>query len=149
MQTLLINKKAKFNFKLLEKYEAGISLFGFEVKSLREKKGNLDGAHVVIRGGEAYLLNFSLPAYQPKNAPKDYDPERTRKLLLNKKEIAELAGKESKKGLTIVPIRVYNKGNKIKIEIAVAQGKKTRDKREEIKKKDTQRDIERTLKRKY
>lgn len=147
MASLVENKKARFDLEILEDYEAGIELFGFEVKSLRNKRGNLSGSHVTIRGGEAYLLNFNIPPYQPKNSPKDYDPERTRRLLLSKKEILALAEKEGQKGLTVVPLSVYNKGKLIKVKIGVARGKKKRDKRETLKKKQAEREIKRDLKR--
>src|SRR3989338_3617892 len=129
---LIQNKKAGFNYEFLEKLNAGIELFGFEVKSIRAKQGSLEGAYVIVRGKEAFLLNAYIPAYQPKNAPKGYDERRNRKLLLTKKEIYTLAASESKKGLTIVPVSVYNKGRKIKMEIAIARGKKKFDKREAI-----------------
>lgn len=144
---LVENKKVRLNYEILETYPAGIELFGFEVKSLRNGEGSLDGAHVTVRGGEAYLLNATIPAYQQKNAPKDYDPTRNRKLLLSKKELNHLSGLESKKGLTIVPISVYNKGKFLKVDIAVVRGKKKFDKRETLKLRDAKRDIERTLKR--
>src|SRR3990167_2483625 len=111
---LIENRKAKFNYEFLEKLDAGIELFGFEVKSLRAKLGSLEGAYVIVRGNEAFLVNVYIPAYQTKNAPKGYDERRNRKLLLTKKEIHDLAAAEAKKGLTIVPISVYNKGRKIK-----------------------------------
>ena len=106
---------------------------------------SLEGAFVIVRGGEAYLINANVPSYQPKNAPKDYDPLRNRKLLLTKKEISTLSGSE-KINLTIVPISVYNKGRKIKVEIALVKGKKKYDKRESIKKRDTDREIRREYK---
>lgn len=140
------NRKARFDYEILEKYEAGIELLGQEVKSVRGGKMSLEGAFAIVRGGECFLINANIPPYQPKNAPKDYDPLRNRKLLLTKKEIAELAGNEKNKSLTIVPISVYNKGRKIKVEIALVKGKKKHDKRETIKKRDTERDIRRTLK---
>lgn len=143
---LVENKKVRLNYEILETYPAGIELFGFEVKSLRNGEGSLDGAHVTVRGGEAYLLNATIPAYQQKNAPKDYDPTRNRKLLLSKKELNHLSGLESKKSLTIVPISVYNKGKFLKVDIAVVRGKKKFDKRETLKLRDAKRDIERTLK---
>lgn len=149
MPTLVRNKKAGFNFELLEKLEAGIELRGFEVKSLKLGRGSLEGAHVVVRGEEAFLLNAHIPPYQQGNTPKEYDPHRTRKLLLTKKELGFLAGKEEQKGLTIVPISLYTKGRKIKLEVAIARGKKKYDKRETIKKKDTQRDIEREIKQRF
>ncbi len=146
MATYIQNKKARFNYEILDKFEAGISLLGNEVKSIKSKHGSLDGAHIIVRGKEVFLVGANIPPYQPANAPKDYSPERPRKLLLTKKEISTLAGVESKKGLTIVPISVYNKGNKLKLEFGVARGKKKYDKRETIKKRDTERDIGRSLK---
>ncbi len=143
---LVENRKARFNYELKELFEAGIELLGHEVKSLRKKQGSLDGAYVIVRGGEPFLVNSYIPPYQPKNTPPGYDERRVRKLLLTKKEIAELAVAESKKGLTIVPVLVYNKGRKIKVELAVARGKKKYDKREAIKKRDTEREMRRTLK---
>ncbi len=119
---------------------------GLEVKALRKHDGSLEGSHVIIRGGEAYLLGMDIPPYQPHNSPADYDRRRNRKLLLTKKEIATLANFENKKGLTIVPLSVYNKGRRIKIEIASVRGKKKYDKRETIKKRDAEREIRRTLK---
>jgi SsrA-binding protein len=107
---------------------------------------SLEGAFIIIRGGEAFLINANIPPFQPKNAPKDYDPLRNRKLLLTKKEIAELAGSEKNKSLTIVPISVYNKNRKIKVEIALVKGKKKFDKRETLKKRDTDREIRREIK---
>ncbi|PIQ69169.1 MAG: SsrA-binding protein [Candidatus Taylorbacteria bacterium CG11_big_fil_rev_8_21_14_0_20_46_11] len=143
---LIENKKAHFNYEFLEKLEVGIELFGFEVKSLRSKLGSLEGGHVVIRGMEAFLINTYIPAFQPKNAPQGFDERRPRKLLLTKKELQELVKIEAKKGLTIVPISVYNKGRKIKVSIAIARGKKKFDKRETLKKRDADRDIQREMK---
>jgi len=140
------NRKARFDYEILEKYEAGIELLGTEVKSIRSGKMSLEGAFVIVRGGEAFLINANIPPYQPKNTSKDYDPLRNRKLLLTKKEIDELVGSEKNKSLTIVPISVYTKGRKIKIEIALVKGKKKHDKRESIKKRETEREIRRTLK---
>ena len=143
---LVTNKKARFNYDILETFEAGVELFGFEVKSLRRKQGSLEGAHVTVRGGEVYLLGATIPPYQPANTPEGYDPVRNRRLLLTKKEIGKLSGLENQKGLTIVPLSVYNKGRKLKVELAVARGKKKHDKREVIKKREAKRKIERTLK---
>ena len=140
------NRKARFDYEILEKYEAGIELLGTEVKSVRGGQMSLEGAFVIVRGGEAFLINSNIPPYQVKNAPKDYDPLRNRKILLTKKEISDLAGSEKNKSLTIVPISVYNKGRKIKIEIAEVKGKKKRDKRETIKKRETDREIRREYK---
>lgn len=146
MPTLLENKKVRFDYEILETFEGGLELRGFEVKSLREKRGSIKEAYVIIRGGEIYLVGAHIPAYQPKNAPEGYDTYRNRKILLTKKEIKKLIGKEKMKGLTIVPISMYTKGRRIKIKIAVAKGKKKYDKREKIKKRDTERDLRRTLK---
>ncbi|OGI85516.1 SsrA-binding protein [Candidatus Nomurabacteria bacterium RIFCSPLOWO2_01_FULL_41_12] len=140
------NRKAKFNYEILEKYEAGIELLGVEVKSVRGGQMSLEGAFVIVRGGEAFLINSNIPPYQVKNTPLDYDPLRNRKLLLTKKEIAELTGSEKNKSLTIVPISVYNKNRKIKVEIALVKGKKKFDKRETIKKRDTDRELRREYK---
>lgn len=148
MDRLLENKKAFLNYEIGDKYEAGIELFGFEVKSLKSKLGSLEGAYVIIRGGEAYVINFFIPPFQEKNAPKDYDPRRNRRLLLTKKEIKHLSSSERNNTLTIIPIIVYNKGGKIKIEIAEAKGKKKYDKKETLKKKDVDRQIRSDLRNK-
>ena len=144
--SLVQNKKAHFNYEILERYDAGIELFGPEVKALRDSHGSLEGAHVIVRGGEAYLIGMTIPPYQPGNTPKDYDPMRNRRLLLTKEQIAELSAKESAKGLTIVPISVYNKGRNLKVELAVVRGKKAYDKREVIKKREASRDVLRDIK---
>ncbi|MDE2400003.1 MAG: SsrA-binding protein SmpB [Patescibacteria group bacterium] len=136
------NRKARFNYEILEKYESGIELLGTEVKSVRSGQMSLDGSFVIVRGGEVFLINANIPPYQIKNAPKDYDPLRNRKLLLTKKEIKELTGSE-KTNLTIVPLSVYNKARKIKVSIALVKGKKKFDKRETLKKRDTDREIRR------
>ena len=141
------NRKARFNYEILEKYEAGIELLGTEVKSVRAGQISLEGAFVIVRGGETFLINANIPPFQPKNAPKDYDPLHNRKLLLTKAEIVELAGSEKNKSLTIVPISVYNKGRKIKVEIAIVKGKKKFDKRKALEKRETDRSIRRTMKR--
>lgn len=146
MTTYVNNKKAGFDYEILEKYEAGISLLGTEVKSVRKGQGKLDGAFVIIRGGEAFLVGASIPAFQKKNAPADYEPERPRKLLFRAKELAELHTQSEQKGLTIVPIRLYNSGQHLKLEIAVARGKKKYDKRETIKERETKRTLGRILK---
>ena len=148
MTTLIAYKKAGLKFERLEEMEAGIELFGHEVKSIREKLGQLDGSHVVVRGGEAYLMGATIPAYQPGNTPLSYDPERTRRLLLKKSEIAQLADAEAKKGLTVVPIELYNKNNLIKVRVAIVRGKGKSDKREDLKRKDAKREAARVLKRK-
>jgi SsrA-binding protein len=139
------NRKARFDYEILEKYEAGIKLLGPEVKSVRGGRMSLEGSFVIVRGGEAFLINANIPAYQKKNTSKDYDPLRNRKLLLTKNEIKKLANSEKNKSLTIVPISLYNKNNKIKIEIALVKGKRKYDKRETIKKRDTDREMRRKM----
>jgi len=146
MSNLIEHKKAHFDYEILETYEAGIQLFGTEVKSLRDRKGKLEGAHVTVRGGEAFLLNAEIPPYQAANAPGDYDSKRNRRLLLTKKELAELAVAEDKQGLTIIPLSMYNKGRVVKLKIGVARGKKKGDKRETLKKREALRDIARAVK---
>jgi len=144
--SLIFNKKVSFDYEIMEKFEAGIELLGLEVKSVKEKHGHLDGARVIVRGGEAFLVGASIPAFQPQNAHAGYDSDRNRRLLLTKKELHDLAQIEGKKGLTIVPISMYNKSKKIKVEIAIVRGKKKYDKRETIKKRDTERDMARDIK---
>lgn len=145
MASLITNKRARFDYEILETFEAGLSLLGTEVKSLRHSQGKLEGSHVVVRGDEAFLVGASIPAFQKANT-KDYDPERVRKLLLTTKEIAHLESKSEAQGLTIVPIQLYNKNRKLKLEIGIARGKKKTDKRESIKARDTKRDIDREVK---
>ena len=139
------NRKARFDYEILKKFTAGLELFGLEVKSVREGKINLRGAFVGVRGGEAFLIGADIPPYQPRNAPVEYDATRPRKLLLTQNELKELEDAEQTKGLTIVPLSVYNKGRFLKADIAIARGKKQFDKRESIKKRDVERDLKRTL----
>ncbi len=139
------NRRALFDYEILEKISAGLELLGTEVKSIKEGKMSLRGAFVSIRGSEAFLVNADIPPYQPKNAPSDYDAQAPRKLLLSRKEIAGLRDVEATKGLTIVPLSVYNKGRFLKVDIAIARGKKKFDKRQAIKKRDIERDLKRTL----
>lgn len=140
------NKKARFDFEMLETFSAGVALFGHEAKSVRAGKTSLLGARVVVRGGEAFLLGASISPYQEKNTPTSYDPERSRRLLLSKKEIGILAGAEGQRGLTIIPIKWYNKNSFLKLEIAIARHKKKHDKRSTLKERDAKRHIDRTLK---
>ena len=140
------NRKMRFDYETLEKYEAGIELLGSEVKSVRGGHMSLEGSFAIVRGGEVFLINANIPPYQMKNTPVDYDPLRNRKLLLTKKEIGELSASGKNKSLTIVTISVYNKNRKIKIEIALVKGKKKHDKRETIKKRETDIEIRREYK---
>jgi len=146
MKILSENKKAYFNYEILEKFEAGISLIGQEVKSLKTRGVNLAGNYVVIKNNEAFWIGAKISPYQPKNAPSDYNPERSRKLLLKKSEIKYLIGKTKEKSLTLIPLMVYTEKGKIKLEFGLVKGKKKFDKRELIKKRETEREIQRELK---
>ena len=141
------NSKVRFDYEIVEHFTAGLALTGSEVKSIRQGKISLAGAFVAVRGNEAYLVSANIEPYQPKNILGEYDPMRPRKLLISKKELEILINAEESKGLTIVPISVYNKGRFIKIEVGIGRGKKKFDKRQAIKKRDIERDIKRTLKR--
>jgi len=146
MPVLAINRKAKFDYQILDKYEAGLVLSGLEVKSIKNGKMSLKGSYVTInKNEEVFLINAQITPFQIKNAPKDYQPDRTRKLLLHKKEIKNLIGKIKQKGLTLVPLRVYTKHRKLKLEFGLGQGKKKTDKRESIKRREDERKIGRAL----
>jgi len=139
------NKKAGFDYEILERFEAGVVLFGQEVKSIRTGHINLSGTFVTVRGGEAFLLGVKIPPYQPNNAGADYNEERDRKLLLNKKEIDYLAGKSKEQGFSLIPLKVYDNSGRIKLEFGLAKGKKKYNKKEKIKNRDIQRDTNREL----
>ncbi len=151
MKILSQNKKAYFDYHILEEIEAGMVLSGQKVKSIKMGQMSLKGAYISLkkRPGlllpEPYLIGIKIPPYQPKNAPQDYDPEKPIKLLLNKKEINYLIGKTREKGLTIIPLKVYLKNVRIKIAIGLAKGKRKKDKRETIKKRDSEKEIRRAL----
>ncbi len=147
MAIFLDNRKAHFNYSIEDTFEAGIELLGFEVKSIKKGQGNLNSAFCIVRGGEAYIIGLHVPPYQPNNTDTTYDPDRTRKLLLSKKEIKKLADKDDIKGLTLVPLSMYSKGPYIKVSVAVARGKKVFDKRETIKNRDLDREMAREYKR--
>ena len=146
MSIITINRKAKYDYNILETFEAGLLLKGYEVKSIKTGRISLQGSFVIIKDEEAFLTNADIPPYQPKNMPADYNPTQTRKLLLHKSEIKSLIGKTKQKGLTLVPLRVYTKGGKIKLGFGLAKGKKKTDKREKIKKRETEIEIRRKLK---
>lgn len=133
------NRVARYNYEILEKFEAGIDLLGPEVKSVREGQVSLNEAFVHIRDGQMFLVNAHIHPYQ--NSSETISPTRSRKLLLRKKEILALANKIAQNSLTLVPLAMYNKGNLFKVEIALARGKKQWDKREAIKKRDLEREI--------
>lgn len=146
MATYIDNRKAHFNYSVEETFEAGIELMGHEVKSIKGGQGTMSSAFCIVRGGEAYILNLHIPPYQPHNVDPAYDPDRTRRLLLSKKEIKRLADKDDTKGLTLIPLSLYSKGRYIKVSVAVARGKKVFDKRETIKKRESDREISREYK---
>ena len=146
MPTLATNPRAKFDYRILETFEAGLVLAGQEVKSIKKSRMSLKGAYVTIKDHEAWLINAFVPPYQPKNAPDNYEPDRSRKLLLSKKEIRSLIGKIKQKGLTLVPLRVYTKHSLIKLEFGLGQGKRKTDKREKIKEREAKRKMSRALK---
>jgi len=135
------NKRAYFDYNILETCEAGIVLRGFEVKSVKLGHISLKGSYVTIKSNEAFLLNAHISAYQPKNMPQNYDPTRTRKLLLKRSETKILIGKIASQGLTVVPLSVYTKRGKIKVQIGLVKSKTKRDKRETIKKRIAQREM--------
>lgn len=134
------NRQAKQQYQILDTIRAGISLLGTEVKSIRSGKGSLIGAQILLNGTQIILKGANIPAHQEKNAPTDYDPKRNRNILLTKKELEKLHLQTEAKGLFIIPFSVYNSGSKIKIDIAIAKKKNARDKREEIKKRDLERE---------
>lgn len=144
MEPYAFNKKATFNYEILETFTAGIALSGYEAKSIKLGRFDLTGSHAIIRGNEAYLVGATIHPFQAKNAPTDYDPTRTRKLLLKRDEIAHLIGKLHE-GLTLVPLKSYNKRGFVKIELGLGRGKKTHDKRETIKKREVEREIRRNI----
>ncbi len=146
MPIIAVNKYAKFSYDLLENFEAGIVLSGQETKSVKMGQINLKGSYVSVKNGEIYLINAHISPYKHAGKLPDYDPVSPRKLLLRKKEIRYLIGKIQEKGLTLVPIKVYTEHNRVKLEIALAKGKKLIDKRETIKKREQDRNIRRMLK---
>ncbi|OHA46615.1 MAG: SsrA-binding protein [Candidatus Terrybacteria bacterium RIFCSPLOWO2_01_FULL_44_24] len=145
MTTLAENKRAGFDYEILEKMEAGIVLNGQETKSIRAGQASLGGAFVTVKNNELWLTNMNVAPWQPKNISHNYDEARPRKLLMHKNEIASLIGKIKTRGLTALPLRLYTHHGKIKVEIGVVKYRKKHDKRELIKKRDAQRDIARTL----
>ncbi len=142
---ITVNRKARHEYSIIQTYEAGIVLQGTEVKSLRMAKTNLVDSYANIKDGEAWLVGAHISVYD-QGSINNHEPTRTRKLLLNKSEIRKLIGKVKEKGLTLIPLRLYFKNGKVKVELALAKGKKTYDKREAIAKKDFQRDQERKIK---
>jgi SsrA-binding protein len=151
MPILATNKRANFDYEILDKYEAGIVLLGHEVKAVRAGNVSLAGSYVTLQAGfsgssEAYLINAHISLYKQASNIINYEPTRSRKLLLNKNEIERLLGKKQEKGLTLVPLNIYTKNSFLKLQLGVARGKKKYDKRDDIKKKDLDRDRRRLLK---
>src|SRR5947208_10524703 len=136
------NRRARHRFELLDTFECGIELLGTEVKALREGNAQLGDAYAVIEGGEVWLRNAYIPPYAPA-ADQNHDPERPRKLLLHRYEIERLIGRTERRGLTLIPTRVYFKGPRAKVELALARGKEQRDRRREIRDRDIRREVER------
>ncbi len=153
MPTLAVNKRAHFDYEISDKYEAGLVLSGQEVKSAKTGHISLKGSFVTVKGNELFLTNANIPFYKHAGEMKNYDPTRSRKLLLKKSEIKSLIGKSRAEGLTLVPLRVYTKkrpaspaGGLVKLEFGVGKGKKEFDKREKIAKRESERRMEREIK---
>ena len=144
-KTIAENRRARHEYQLLDRYEAGIVLTGTEVKSLRDGGATLQQAYADVRGGEVWLIGAHIAEYGQGNV-NNHEPDRDRKLLLHRKEIASLSGKVRERGLTLVPTRLYFKDGKVKVEVALARGKEQRDKRRDLAKRDAARQIERELK---
>lgn len=144
-KNITVNRKASHEYHILQTFEAGIALVGTEVKSLRQGKANLIDGYAKVENGEVWLVSVHISEYTQGNI-NNHDPRRDRKLLLNKNEIRKLIGKTKEKGLTLIPLRLYFKNGKVKVELALAKGKKVYDKRRDIAKKDFQREQERRIK---
>jgi SsrA-binding protein len=140
------NRKARRDYEILESFEAGMALKGTEVKSLREGRMSLKDSYATVQNGEVFLLNAHISPYSHGNV-QNHDPLRERKLLLHKSEIKRLTGKTEERGLTLIPLKVYFLKGRVKVELALARGKRHHDKRETIKRRDAEREIERELKR--
>ncbi|MCY7392513.1 MAG: SsrA-binding protein SmpB [Leptolyngbyaceae cyanobacterium CAN_BIN12] len=140
------NRYARFQFEILETYEAGIQLVGTEVKSIRAGKVNLKDGFALIRDGEAFLMNVHIAPHDSTRQTYNHDPRRNRKLLLHRDQLRSLTGKVEQQGLTLVPLKMYMKRGWVKIVIGLARGKKLHDKREDIKRRDDQRDMQRAMK---
>ncbi len=140
MEIVSTNRKARFNYHILEKIEAGISLKGTEVKSIRNKNVSIEESYAQIRNNEVFLYNLHVSPYEQGNR-ENHEPKRTRKLLLHRREIKKLIGKTQQKGLSLIPLSIYIKRGIIKLELAIARGKRLVDKREDIKKKTIEREI--------
>ncbi len=145
MTALAENNRARFDYEIIQTLTTGMVLRGFEVKAIRASRMNLAGSFGQIRGGKLWLLNADIPPFQPANTPDGYDQKRTRELLVNKKELLEIARELKSSHLTLVPLKVYDSHGVLKLELALARPKKKGDKREAIRKKETKREINRSL----
>lgn len=146
MEALAENRKAHFNYDIVENFEAGIELKGYEVKAVKTGRANIAGCFATVKDNQLWLTGANIQPYQAKNTPADYDPTRSRRLLLNRKEIAYLIGKMKSDRLTLVPLKLYNKAGKVKVELGLARGKRQFEKRETTKTREVNREINRTLK---
>ena len=144
-QTVVSNRRARHEFEILERIEAGLVLMGTEVKSLRDGQATLQQAYAEVRDGEAWLVGLHIPEYSEGNRA-NHDPDRPRKLLLHRREIERLAAAVAEKGFTLIPTRLYFRDGRVKVELALARGKELRDKRRDVAARDAQREIERELK---
>lgn len=147
MPPLAVNKRARFDYEILETFEGGLKLTGPEVKSAKAGHVQLKGAFIQVRGGEVWLKNAFIAKYQPAGPQPDYDPSRDRKILIHRRELARLTGKQETKGMTIVPLSIFLKGDLLKVDFGVGRGKKKYEKRESIKKRDVERHMREELKR--
>ena len=145
MENYAVNKRAAFDYELLDRLEGGLVLSGYEVKAIKTGHLSLKGAFLTIHGGELYLTNAHIPAYQSANVPQNYDEYRARKVLVHKRQLAALIGRTKQKGLTLVPIRVYSSHRLVKLEFAVGKGKRLVDKREDIKQREANVTMRRAL----
>ena len=143
------NRKARFQYEILDTYEAGLALTGTEVKSIREGKVNLGDGFANVRKGEAWLHNVHISPHSMTNLAYNHEPRRTRKMLLHKQEISKLIGQVEQKGLTLIPLKMYFKNGRVKVAIALGKGKKLHDKRDSLKKKQDKRDMDRAKKASY
>jgi SsrA-binding protein len=146
MADVAVNRQARFRYHLLERWEAGLVLTGTEVKALREGKAQIKDGYATVRDGEVWLHNVHIPPYGPA-ARENHEPERSRKLLMHRREIERLIGKTREKGLTLVPTRLYFSGGRAKAEIALARGKDVGDKRHAIKEREMRREMDRAMRR--
>jgi SsrA-binding protein len=144
--SIVSNKKATLNYEVLDTFEGGIELLGHEVKSIRAGKIKFEGAYIIIKDNEVFLKNAEIFPYQANNVPKNFDGTRLIKILVSKKEILRLTNKTEKDGLSLIPLSIYNKGTKLKLDFALAKGKKKHDKRQDIKKREDNIEILRVIK---